>query len=78
MVRVSKLAVWDVNGELIRDSKTAEKATRRAIVEEMVKGEDSAPPNLDDTGNRALWMSIWISENWDNIETQVKKAMAGT
>jgi hypothetical protein len=78
MVRVSKIGVWDVNGELIRDSKTAEKAARKAIIEEMVKDEDSAPPHMDETPQRAQWMAIWVSENWDIIENKVKAAMAGT
>ena len=70
MVRVSKIAVWDVNGELVRDALTATKRTRLAVIQEMLVDEE----NMFQGQTPAEWMS----ENWDTIENRVKAAMAGT
>jgi hypothetical protein len=68
MVRVSKIAVWDVDGELFRDAKTTGAAARTSIIKEMIAKDKPLKGNIP----------RWISENWDAIENRVKAAMAGT
>lgn len=70
MVKVSKIAVWDVGGELIRDAATATKKARLAIIREMLSDEE----NMFQGQSPAEWMA----DNWETIETRVKAAMAGT
>jgi len=71
MVKVSKIAVWDVDGQLIRDAKTAAQRARTIIIEELL---DEEKPLLDSRES----IASWISDRWDIIEARVERAMAGT
>jgi hypothetical protein len=75
MVKVSKIAVWDVDGELIRDSAGATAKTRHAIIIEMLKDWN---PNAEFQKMGISEISDWMTERWDAIEVRVKKAMTGT
>lgn len=68
MVKVSKIAVWEVEGEIFRDVKSATNRARRAIIEELY---DAERPGEDD-------IPEWIAGNWDKINQQVERAMAST
>lgn len=68
MVKVSKIAVWDVDGKVFRDFKAAEQETRAIIIEELMTAE---VPDITEVAG-------WVSANWDNITAKVEKAMAGT
>lgn len=74
MVKVSKIAVWDVDGVLHRDAKQATRAARRSIIKELMAEQKTSSSDFIDTGELAEWMA----DNWDTIEGRVEKAMAGT
>lgn len=71
-VKVSKVAVWSVNGTLIEDVKLATKETRRLVIEELAT--ESGYKFADDGSDLAFWMA----DNWERIESRVERAMAGT
>lgn len=70
-VKVSKVAVWNVNGTLIEDVKEATKETRKLVIEELVN-EQKKHFGIDDN------VPEWVADNWERIESRVERAMAGT
>lgn len=68
MVTVSKIAVWEVEGEIFRDVKGASSRARRAIIQELI---DEEMPSEDEMAN-------FIATHWDRIEQQLDRAMAST
>lgn len=74
MVRVSKIAVWDVDGVLHRDAKMAERAARRAIIKELMVEQKTDVSEFVDSGE----LAEWIADSWDTVQGRVEKAMAGT
>lgn len=68
MVTVSKIAVWEVEGEIFRDVKGAASRARRAIIQELI---DVEQPSEEE-------MAEWIACHWDKIEQQLDRAMAST
>lgn len=73
MVRVTKVAVWKLeNGEIYEDQKSAERAVREAVIEELM-AEKEFNPEADNRGQ----VASWVAEQFTTIETRVKTAMAG-
>lgn len=68
MVKVNKIAVWEVEDEIFRDVKSATNRARRAIIEELY---DTERPSEEEVPE-------WIAGNWDKINQQVERAMAST
>ena len=68
MVKVSKIAVWEVEDEIFRDVKSATNRARRAIIEELYDTEMPSEEEIPE----------WIAGNWDKITQQVERAMAST
>lgn len=74
MVKVSKIAVWEVEGVLHRDAKTAERAARRALIKELMAEQKTDVSEFIDSGE----LAEWIVDSWDTIQSRVERAMAGT
>lgn len=74
MVKVAKIAVWDVEGELIRDSKTATKAARLSIIRELLR---ETAPRQDEVLSEDQF-ALWVGQHWETIEARTEKAMTGT
>lgn len=72
MVKVSKVAAWKIGSEYIEDAKAAEQRVRQLVVEELLaEQEESQLANDEDVAE-------WVAINWEEMESRVKKAMAGT
>lgn len=71
-VKVSKIAVWNVNGVLIEDVKAATSETRRLVIQELIEEQSQ---QFDQPLND---VPFWTADNWERIEARVARAMAGT
>ena len=69
MVKVNKVAVWKVEGAYYESLDQAIKAVRTQAIRELI-AEKKANQYEDEAD--------MIADLWDEIETRVEKAMAGT
>lgn len=78
MVKVTKVAVWKVDGSYFEDAKQAEKVVRQMVIEELLTEQAPGIEKWEHHFESRHEMSEWVSMSWDAIENRTKAAMAGT